>query len=387
MPSDLKSGSPKGDFQEHSQAVDERKVPIANLYHLLCYAWEFFELDDQVLVDKDDHKGYAQLITKVLVSGSRHILKQGLHRDYVSYTEPMRTIRGKLALAPSLATGRLDQGVAVCTHDEFTSDIPANQVIKGVLIRMSRTSGMPKALAKEARLVALRMTGVSVVEPSLGMLGRVSIHRNNRFYGFLLSVCRLFLEADSVQESDGSLTALEQRFYGIVEEKLPKLFEAFVRNFYRKHLPDLGYSRFDAQHIEWLWKPLTDDSAGYLPRMITDITLEHPDRKVILDTKFYKSGGINERETYESSNLYQLHAYVSQLRRQALHPEGNRNSRPHPHDHCAEGVLLYATVNEKDFVHRFDMPPHQMTVATVNLARGWRSVESRLLEVIELSKA
>ena len=94
-----------------------------------------------------------------------------------------------------------------------------------------------------------------------------------------------------------------------------------------------------------------------------------------------------ELETYESSNLYQLHAYVSQLRRQALHPEGNRNSRPHPHDHCAEGVLLYATVDEKDFVHRFDMPPHQMTVATVNLARGWRSVESRLLEVIELSKA
>ena len=55
------------DFQEHSNAVDERKVPIANLYHLLCYAWEFFELDDQVLVDKDDHKGYAQLITKVFV--------------------------------------------------------------------------------------------------------------------------------------------------------------------------------------------------------------------------------------------------------------------------------------------------------------------------------
>ena len=27
-----------------------------------------------------------------------------------------------------MATGQLEQGIAVCTHDEFTADIPANQV-------------------------------------------------------------------------------------------------------------------------------------------------------------------------------------------------------------------------------------------------------------------
>lgn len=375
------------DLQEKIDAAEGRNIPIANLYHLLCYAWEFFELDDEVRVDTENHRGYTELLTKVLTAGCVHLLKQGLHRDYQAKTEPMRAIRGKLELAPSLATGRLEQGIAVCTYDEFTADIPANQMLKSILLQMARIPGMDGLLASAARGTAMRMTEVSLIEPNVFMLARVRIHRNNRFYGFLLSICRLILEASSVKESQNSLLQLEQRFYSAVEEKLPKLFEAFVRNFYRKHLPDLGYSRFDAQHIEWLWKPLTDGSAGYLPRMITDITLEHPNRKVILDTKFYKSGGINERETFESSNLYQLHAYVSQLRRQALHPEGNRNSRPHPHDHCAEGVLLYATVDEKDFVHRFDMPPHQMTVATVNLARGWRSVESRLLEVIELSKA
>jgi hypothetical protein len=28
------------------------------------------------------------------------------------------------------------------------------------------------------------------------------------------------------------------------------------------------------------------------------------------------------------------------------------------------------------------MPPHRMTVATVNLAGSWRDIESRLLEVL-----
>ena len=30
------------DLQEQQDVAEGRKIPIANLYHLLCYAWEFF---------------------------------------------------------------------------------------------------------------------------------------------------------------------------------------------------------------------------------------------------------------------------------------------------------------------------------------------------------
>ena len=33
-----------------------RKIPIANLYHMLCYAWNFFDLNDEVRVRIDDSK-------------------------------------------------------------------------------------------------------------------------------------------------------------------------------------------------------------------------------------------------------------------------------------------------------------------------------------------
>ena len=127
---------------------------------------------------------------------------------------------------------------------------------------------------------------------------------------------------------------------------------------------------------------MTEESRSYLPKMITDITLEHPDRKIILDTKFYQSGGINDRQTFESANLYQLHAYVSQLARHAQGGQGNSNSSPHPHDDRAEGMLLYATVGENNYVHRFAMPPHEMTVATVDLNTPWQAIEQRLLDLI-----
>lgn len=355
-----------------------RQIPIANLYHLLCYAWDFFQLDAQVDVDRDDHAGYAELLTKVLTAGCVHLLKQGLHRDYQARTEAMRAIRGKLEMAPSLSTGRLEQGVAVCTHDEFTADIPANQVLKAVLLRMARLPGMDKGLADGARAVALRMAEVSWVEPSLALLGRVRIHRNNRFYGFLLSICRLILEATSVKElREGPEPAARQQFYRAVEQRLPDLFEAFVRNFYAKHLAHQGWTHTSRRHIDWQWEALTPGGDAFLPKMETDITLEHPDCKIILDTKFYGSGGVDgDREKFHSANMYQLHAYVTQTALAASRPSA------HPHDHDASGMLLYATVNDQDFHHRYQMGPHAMAVATVNLGLPWRAVEARLLAVI-----
>jgi hypothetical protein len=59
------------------------------------------------------------------------------------------------------------------------------------------------------------MTGVSIIEPNVRMLGRVRLHRNNRFYGFLLSICRLIMEATSVKELKDASAVTERRFYGV----------------------------------------------------------------------------------------------------------------------------------------------------------------------------
>jgi hypothetical protein len=61
------------------------------------------------------------------------------------------------------------------------------------------------------------------------------------------------------------------------------------------------------------------------------------------------------------------------------------NAPAHLHDIDAEGMLLYATVDDNDFHHKYSMPPHTMAVATVNLSRDWRTIEARLLEVIEVN--
>ena len=354
-------------------------IPVANLYHLLSYAWEVNGWGDLEEVVRDDHRGYSEMLTRLIARGCVHLLKRGLHRDYREVTAAEPGIRGRLEVSATLSTLGFETARVVCTRDEFTADLPVNQTLKSTLLRAASMPGMPDEVARSARSAALRMTEVRVIPLHLGLFDARPLHlpRNNRFYPFLLAACRLLCEASSFREQADSTDLSDLRMYAILEARLPQLFEAFVRNFYRTHLPPLGWSRFLPQHIEWQWSSADPASAAYLPQMKTDITLEHPDRKIILDTKFYRSGGINDRGTFESHNLYQLHAYVSQLARRPF-----RASSSHPHDIDAEGILLYATASDRDYLHRFSMPPHRMTVATVNLAGSWRDIESRLLEVL-----
>ena len=46
-----------------------------------------------------------------------------------------------------------------------------------------------------------------------------------------------------------------------------------------------------------------------------------------------------------------------------------------------QDMLLYSTVGENNYVHRFAMPPHWMTVATVVLNMPWQGIEQRLIKL------
>ena len=129
-----------------------------------------------------------------------------------------------------------------------------------------------------------------------------------------------------------------------------------MRNFYAKRLASQGWTYFGRRYFDWQWG--TDDAAAkeLLPRMETDITLEHPDRKIIMDTKFYGSGGIS-RDKYHSNNMYQLNSYVTQCALRAHTAIASGESPSHPHDIDCEGMLLYATVDDNDFHHAFENAP------------------------------
>lgn len=381
----------EADEREELEEGLGRKIPIRNLYHLLAYAFDvrFLNMEEVKSVEDDDHAGYFELLSNVLVAGVKHVVKRGLDRGYRPVTEELRGVRGKLELAPSLARVTFPQGTAVCTHDEFTSDILANRILKATLWRIARHSGSSKALKADVQKLFHRMPEVQLVPVQPSLVGRVRIHRNNQWYAFLMGLCGLILEGLSVKEGDEG-GARKRQFQDVVEKQLHALFEKFVRNFYRQHLLADGWKVHPGgKELRWDLEPEQQDpnAAQWIPRMVMDISMERPDRRLIIDTKFYSGGGLTSgsagSEGYVSSNMYQLNAYLSQLARDARKQMALGKQPAHPHDERAEGMLLYATVGDRDFVHHYRMEPHRFSVATVNLNQNWKAIESRLLELIQ----
>ena len=92
------------------------------------------------------------------------------------------------------------------------------------------------------------------------------------------------------------------------EKKMPMLFENFVKNFYQK---EQSHYKVSSKRIYWDGTFADKASAEALPSMLTDVTLEDPTRKIIIDCKFYKEALTqHHRKTVSSANLYQLFAYL-----------------------------------------------------------------------------
>jgi len=117
-------------------------------------------------------------------------------------------------------------------------------------------------------------------------------------------------------------------------------------------------------HGEW------DEEAGLvLPRMFTDVTVEWPERKVILDCKFYKDALVtrNDRHRLHSSHLYQLNAYL-------------QNKARHGGWEGVEGILLYPAVDHRTSI-QMTILGHRMRVVSIDLDRSWAEIHSDLLSI------
>ena len=108
-----------------------------------------------------------------------------------------------------------------------------------------------------------------------------------------------------------------------------------------------------------------------LPTMLTDITLQKSDKKIIIDTKYYKEAFQSkyDKRKINSSNLYQLFSY---LKNQETNSELTLN---------CEGILLYPSI-QNDFTHSFKYEKHKIRVMSINLNQDWQNIQSDLLKVV-----
>jgi 5-methylcytosine-specific restriction enzyme subunit McrC len=342
------------------------KIPIQNIYYLLCYAWDRLEEAEIVDVRPEEITNVADLLARVLGNGVAHLLKRGVGRGYRTAEEELGGVRGKLDLSVTLKRQLWRQARTHCYVDELTHDIPHNQILKATLRAFLRVEALDTHIRSMLSGLYRRLNAVSDVTLTPGSFRTIQLHRNNGFYDFLLSVCQLVHHQLLVDEKTGTA-----RFRDFVrdERAMPYLFERFVLNFLRREQDD--YSVAGLQ-LRWHGVKATEADLAFLPVMRSDIALTSARRTIIIDAKFYPDAfQLNYgRRRVRSDHLYQLFAYLSNAA--AANVEAQRESR---------GILLYPAVSE-GFRLCYDMFGHRVEVRSVDLAKGWREIRQELLGLV-----
>lgn len=342
------------------------KVPIANVYYMLLYAWSLFRERDAVDATQEGYTELQDLFAHVLADVVTDLVARGLDRGYVTRDEPVPGIRGRLELADTLKRNRLAAGQAHCRFDELEYDVLHNRIIKATLRKLQE---VPLAERNRRRVLQLyhKLDAVSDVDVVSQDVHRVQLHRNNAGYEYALRVCELILDHLMVDAQTGRTRFREYRER---EQQMGLLFQKFVREFLLRHRPEFAVS---SPLIEWVAGPCTPADELRLPRMETDILLEGMGRRIILDTKFYGDVyvGRGSNKRLIAGHLYQVLAYLQ-----------NREVRIPGARH--EGMLLYPVV-EDAFRHDYTLMDHRLSVRSIDLRKPWSALQADLLTVLDSS--
>jgi 5-methylcytosine-specific restriction endonuclease McrBC regulatory subunit McrC len=92
----------------------QQKIPIENLYYLLCYAWGVSDQLDKVKVDGEKCHSLENLLSMVLLNACDRLLRQGLLREYRFEEQEVDGVRGKLNLAETLKSGKHLNDRTIC---------------------------------------------------------------------------------------------------------------------------------------------------------------------------------------------------------------------------------------------------------------------------------
>ena len=341
------------------------KVPIGNVYYLLCYAWNHVEEGEAIDVASEEFDGPVDLFAKVLNDGVSRLISRGLDRDYLAVHEDIRGVKGKLDLATTIKRNLLPNGSTHCAFDELSYDVLQNRIVRATLRHLTLVAALDPTQRRRTERLYRKMDAVSDVHLTSRLFRTVQIHRNNRFYRFLLQLSRIIHENLLVNEDGG---AAQFQDFREDEQKMGLVFQQFVKTFCERET-HYGVS---APRIPWFGAEGSKADLQHLPGMESDIVLRSPDRTIVIDTKFY-SAPLGTRfgvDRVKSSHLYQIFAYVTNLAAATPAREAG-----------VEGWLLYAAV-DGDFDFRFRLAGRRIRVCSIDLSRNWREIHVRLLNLL-----
>lgn len=345
----------------------DRSIVIRNVYAMFAYAFRAIDTNSVSKVGSEKFDNLHDLLAEILIRGTNSQIKRGLYQDYLSRTEELSTVRGRIDIARTVNRHARTRGRIVCNFDEYVPDTPHNQALKSVISLLVRRGSISKTRQVSLRRLLPYLEEVAVISPASIRWNDLHYHRANASYRLLLGVCELIVTGLLPNEDTGD-TKLESWFS---DEAMSTLYERFLREYFVLHHPELSPS---SPLIDWTIDDGLISGLHQLPTMKTDLILRNGSNRLVIDAKYYgksmQTNHFSAKSTIHSANLYQIFTYV---KNEDVAQAGN-----------VAGLLLYAQTDaneqpELDVV----MQGNRIGAQALDLNRPWNEVRSQLEALTE----
>jgi 5-methylcytosine-specific restriction enzyme subunit McrC len=175
------------------------KIPLRSLYHLLDPSATPPAVTS--VTPEDVSRALLDFLALRLVALLEERLAVGLHRWYAEQEGEERFLQGRLDVAAQLRQTAARPDQFHCRRDEFTFDVPCNQVPRAVLELLLRSPLLGAAARASLGQALQGLDGVQRVELTAELFERATADRTAALYRPLLELCRLL--ADSLQQKPG----------------------------------------------------------------------------------------------------------------------------------------------------------------------------------------
>ena len=340
-------------------------IPIKNIYYMLSYAFQVLNEQGYKNLATEQFENTADLMAAILAKGISIQIKRGLGKEYISQTESLSTMRGKIDIAESIKTQSLLKKQMVCDYDEFSTNGTMNRIIKSTVELLIYSGNISTKRIRELKKLMVYFTDVEKIN-LYTVNWNMHYNRNNQTYRLLISVCYLVVKGLLQTNSDGTNKLMDF----VDEQRMCRLYEKFILEYYRKEFPEITAN---ASKIDW---QLDDGISDMLPVMQTDIMLTYNEKILIIDAKYYSHTTQSQYDTHtlHSGNLYQIFTYVK-------NKEAELEGKPHDK---VSGMLLYAKTDEAVLPDNdYLMSGNKISVKTLDLDCEFSQIAEQLNKIIE----
>lgn len=345
--------------------IKDKNIIIVNVYYMLSYAFQELHKNNYEDISKESFENIIDLLAEILFRGVSEQLKQGLYREYINYRDNLSVLRNRLNINGTINNIIQHKSKLDCEFDELSENNIFNQIVKSTIILLIHNKDLQSKQKYQLCTILSFFYDIDQISLKNVKWNNLKFQRNNQPYRMLMNIC-YFIFDSAVMTTDFG----KYRMTTFYEKHMNRLFERFVRNYYKKHYNHL---QPNADVIKWNIDDSCLSRIDLLPQMRSDVVLRDNTHTLIIDTKYY--GKIMQecydKQTIRSGHIYQMFSY---LKNYDKNNSGN-----------VSGLLLYAKTEDEALVD-FDVKidNNRIVARTLDLNQQFECISKQLDDIITM---